>query len=165
MLLLISDANILIDMEEGQLIEQMFRLPWTFSVPDILFVEELQAQHAYLMEKGLQVGELTPDSMLYAFQLSQRSHGPSRNDCFALALAQQKKCSPLTGDKNLRKAAEAEGVVVMGTIWIVNRMVNNRLITIEQAKEAYQKMKDAGRRLPWDEAFFRLETLQKELNT
>lgn len=30
MRLLISDANILIDMEEGQLIEQMFHLPWTF---------------------------------------------------------------------------------------------------------------------------------------
>lgn len=39
-------------MEEGQLIEHMFRLPWTFSVLDILFVEELQAQHAYLLEKA-----------------------------------------------------------------------------------------------------------------
>lgn len=39
-------------MEEGQLIEQIFRLPWTFGVPDILFVEELQAQHAYLLEKA-----------------------------------------------------------------------------------------------------------------
>lgn len=92
MRLLISDANILIDMEEGQLIEQMFRLPWIFGVPDILFVEELQAQHAYLLDLGLQVNELTPDSMLYAFNLTQRSIGPSRNDCFALALARQELC-------------------------------------------------------------------------
>jgi hypothetical protein len=37
MQLLISDANILIDLEEGGLLEVFFRLPYQFSVPDILF--------------------------------------------------------------------------------------------------------------------------------
>lgn len=149
MRLLISDANILIDMEEGQLIEQMFRLPWTFSVPDILFVEELQAQHAYLMEKGLQVGELTPDSMLYAFQLSQRSHGPSRNDCFALALARQELCPLLTGDKALRVLADGEQVEVKGTIWLVEQLMTEKIITRQEAREAYARMRENARRLPW----------------
>ena len=42
MQLLISDANILIDMEEGELLPQMFQLPYNFSIPDILFYEELE---------------------------------------------------------------------------------------------------------------------------
>jgi hypothetical protein len=42
MQVLISDANILIDMEEGELIEEMFRLPYIFSIPDILFYEEME---------------------------------------------------------------------------------------------------------------------------
>jgi hypothetical protein len=53
MWLLISDANILIDIEEGQLISQLFQLPYQFCVPDILFAEELEEQHSDLLHKGL----------------------------------------------------------------------------------------------------------------
>lgn len=48
MQLLISDANILIDLEEGQLIELMFQLPYQFSIPDVLFEEELEEEHQHL---------------------------------------------------------------------------------------------------------------------
>jgi len=41
MLLLVSDANILIDMDEGGLLASMFSLDCQFIVPDILFTEEL----------------------------------------------------------------------------------------------------------------------------
>lgn len=53
MQLLISDANILIDLEEGELLGLLFQLPYQFSVPDILFAEELEAQHAHLPGMGL----------------------------------------------------------------------------------------------------------------
>ena len=59
MRLLICDTNILIDLEEGHLLEQFFQLPYDFRVPDILFSGELEAQHAYLSALGLQIGELT----------------------------------------------------------------------------------------------------------
>ena len=39
MLLLISDANVLIDIENGGLTGAMFSLPYQFAVPDILFYE------------------------------------------------------------------------------------------------------------------------------
>ena len=39
MQLLISDANILIDMEEGNLLAQMFQLPYSFSIPDIFILD------------------------------------------------------------------------------------------------------------------------------
>ncbi|MFT5708399.1 MAG: hypothetical protein ACI9ES_002701, partial [Oceanospirillaceae bacterium] len=47
--LLISDANILIDMEEGGLLEVMFQLPYDFATPDILFFEELEEEHTHLL--------------------------------------------------------------------------------------------------------------------
>lgn len=37
MLLLISDANILIDIEIGGLVAPMFSLDYQFAVPDVLF--------------------------------------------------------------------------------------------------------------------------------
>ena len=41
MLLLISDANILIDIEAAELLKTLFKLPYQFAIPDILYVEEI----------------------------------------------------------------------------------------------------------------------------
>lgn len=150
MQLLISDANILIDLEEGRLIELMFDLPYEFSIPDILFAEELEAQHEHLLELGLTTRELTSQSMIKAIALTQQYTNPSRNDCLALALAQQENCPLVTGDRALREAAATEGVVVKGTLWIIEQMVRQLLITTTEARTAYQNMRTANRRLPWN---------------
>lgn len=42
MRLLISDANILIDMEAGALMETLFQLPMQFGIPDLLYYEEIE---------------------------------------------------------------------------------------------------------------------------
>ena len=65
MQLLISDANILIDMEEGNLLAQMFQLPISFSIPDILFYEELEQEHEHLLELGLRLDELEGELVQY----------------------------------------------------------------------------------------------------
>ena len=89
MRLLICDTNILIDLEEGRLLEQFIQLPYDFRVPDILFSEELEAQHAHLSALGLQIGELASQALVDASELIWRYGELSRNDCFALALARQ----------------------------------------------------------------------------
>ncbi|WMY75590.1 DUF3368 domain-containing protein [Buttiauxella selenatireducens] len=160
MLILISDANIIIDMEEGGLVELIFSLPHSFKVPDILFYDELEEQHSNLLESGLQLGELTSETMRYAMNLAEKATGPSRNDCFALSLAKQEECPLLTGDLALRSLAQSEGVEVKGTIWIVEELIHHGLMTIIEAESAYNLMRDAGRRLPWDTAFRRLQELE-----
>lgn len=159
MQLLISDANILIDLEEGELLDHFFRLPYEFRVPDVLYYEELDAQHSYLLSRGLTLGELDETGMRLAFELTQRYGNPSRNDCFALALAKQEQCPLLTGDMALRKAAQKEAVVVNGTLWVVEQLVIHAVIDLGAAKGAYEKMQMAGRRLPWEQAFSRLDDL------
>ena len=163
MQVLISDANILIDMEEGELIEEMFRLPYVFSIPNILFYEEMEEDHPNLIELGLRLDELSGETMTYGMELTAQYKKPGRMDCFALALAKQEKCPLLTGDKALRKAAENEAVVVKGTIWLTTQLVRHRIIEIECAKLAYEKMKESGRRLPWDMAKRQLIELEEEL--
>ena len=152
MQLLVSDANILIDLEEGDLLVTFFQLPYEFSVPDILFYEELEEQHSHLLDMGLTVRELSPDTMKYTLELTMKAKGPSRNDCFAISLAKQESCDLLSGDKALRKLAEKESVNTRGTIWVVEQMIEAKLLSIEEAKDAYSKMKAANRRLPWDVA-------------
>jgi len=159
MQLLISDANILIDLEEGGLLRQLFSLPYEFRVPDILFYEELEDQHGYLLDLGLGLGELDETGMLAAFEYTRKYNGPSRNDCFALALAFQEKCPLLTGDKALRRAAEREAIFVNGTLWVVEQLVIYAVISVDQARQGYRRMKASGRRLPWAVALHRLDAI------
>ena len=159
MQLLIIDANILIDLEEGRLLRQFFQLPYDYRVPDILFSEELEEQHSYLPELGLQIGELTGQSMYDSDELIKRYGELSRNDCFTLALARQEQCPLLTGDQALRKAAEMERVKTNGTIWVVNQLVKHQIVDKPEAKAAYVRMKDNDRRLPWTLVWRHLEKL------
>jgi len=156
MQLLISDANILIDMEEGGLITLFFNLPYQFCVPDVLFYEELEEQHAYLSQLGLSLRELSSESLSKVTTIKAKHIKPSTNDIFALLLAQQENCPLLSGDKDLRDAAQVEQIDVRGTVWLVEELVQQGIIDREQALIAYDKMKAAGRRLPWKEAKRRL---------
>ncbi len=53
--------------------------------------------------------------------------------------------------------------MVQGTLWIMEQMIRQNLITIEQAREAYQRMKECKRRLPWALAEEKLKVLEKEI--
>ena len=122
MLLLISDANVLIDIEKGGLLASLFHLNMQFAVPDILFKEELGQRHAHLIEYGLQVRSVSSRSIAKTVQFAGKYSKVSRNNLFALALALQDNCSLLTGDKFLSTAAEKEGVTVRKTMWLMNAM-------------------------------------------
>lgn len=162
--LLISDANIIIDMNAGGLLRPMFRFDATFAVPDALFEEELSTGHPELLRLGLKLLELREETVVYADRLVEkyRGLGASTNDLLALALAWQEKCPLLTGDGRLRIAATTEGIDMHGTLWLVEQMVKARTITVKQAEAGYDKMRRAGRRLPWAEAERQLRSFKKQ---
>lgn len=161
--LLISDANIIIDMNTGRLVRPMFRFDATFAVPDVLFEEELRADHPELVRLGLKLLELREDTVVYAGGLVEkyRRLGASINDLLALALARQEQCPLLTGDGRLRTAGKAAGVDVHGSLWLIEQMVRARTITVSQAEAGYARMREAGRRLPWGDIEQQLRKLRK----
>lgn len=161
--LLISDANVLIDMDVGGLLRLMFRVDATFAVPNILFEEELREQHSELPRLGLKSLDLNAKSVEYADNLiaEYQALGVSINDFLALALAKQEQCPLLTGDAKLRIAARSEQIDFHGTLWLIEQMVESRVITGRQARAAYRKMREAGRRLPWDEIEKQLVSFRK----
>ena len=152
--LIVSDANILIDMEVGGLLRQMFKLDVTFAVPNTLFEEELSAHHPDLQGLGLRSLELHEATVAAVGEMVAKYQrtGVSTNDLLALGLAQQETCPLLTGDAKLRTVAEREKVEFHGTIWLLGELLEKRLISVRQAAAGYDKMKRAGRRLPWEEA-------------
>ncbi len=163
MLLLISDANILIDVDAAELLETLFKLPYQFAIPDILYVEEIEPGTPGLERLGLNVLEVQPDFMSYALRLFDiYGRKPSHNDYLALALAKQQDAALLTGDHDLKIVAQKESVQVMGTIWLLVAMVKHELLSVKQALEALKRMKQRSRRLPWAEAEQLLLSLNKK---
>lgn len=161
MRLLISDANILIDMESGELMDKLFALPMQFGIPDLLYYEEIEPGTPGLDDLGLQVMEVDGEWVNYAQSLpAQYNHTlpakngpkPTHNDYLALALAKQEECTLLTGDTNLRVVAGKEKVTVMGTIGLLCAMVENQLLTVDETLAALNRMKEGKRRLPWPDA-------------
>lgn len=161
MRLLISDANILIDIESGALMDKLFALPMQFGIPDLLYYEEIEPGTPGLDDLGLQVMEVDGEWVNYAQSLpAQYNHTlpakngpkPTHNDYLALALAKQEVCTLLTGDTNLRVVAGKEKATVMGTIGLLCAMVENQLLTVDEALAALKRMKEGKRRLPWPDA-------------
>lgn len=157
---LISDANIIIDMEAGEILDKMFRISESFAVPNVLYAEELETHHAHLPGLGLVVLDVHEEFVSEAYRLGDVYTKPSQNDLLALALAKQEQCPLLTGDAKLREAAEMEEVEVRGTLWIVERLFDENILDYLGAKNAYEKMKQDDRRLPWNEIKCQLKKMK-----
>lgn len=97
---LVGDANIFIDLEEGNFTRKFFKLPFKIIVPDILYEEELAYSHKDLLSLGLKPTSLTSNSITNLQSLTIQYPATSRNDCFALQLAKQETCPLLTGIKS-----------------------------------------------------------------
>lgn len=151
MKLLVSDANIFIDMDVAGIVRLMFQLPEEIAVPNVLYEEELREHHSDLPGYGLRILDVNEKYMIEAYRLGDVYKSASHNDLLALSLAKQEECSLVSGDAALREAANVENVDVKGTIWLMGKFLDEKLITVEKAEEAYEVMKQEGRRLPWAE--------------
>ena len=153
MLLLISDANVLIDMEAGELTQECFSLPYRFGIPDVLYEEEIKPGSPYFESLGLEPMAVSGAFVDYAISLGDPVEAnPGMNDRLALALSREKRCPLLTGDMQLRMLAVKEGVEVRGTIWLIEELLQHSRVTATQAEHSLSLMKRRGRRLPWEQA-------------
>jgi len=151
--LLISDANVLIDMAAGELLEAMFELPEAFATPDLLFHQELSSRHPQLPKMGLRLLTLKSDGVQEVQRLHTHCKGrtaPGLYDLFALVLAEQEQCPLLTGDRRLRALANERypTLEIRGTLWLVEQLVTQGHISLTCAQKAYDRMISDGSRLP-----------------
>lgn len=102
MALIISDANIFIDLNCADLTARMFRLNFEFAVPDLLYQDELSQHHPELPGYGLQIRPLGPELISLSQACRSNYSLLSIYDAFALILASHESAPLLTGDRNLR---------------------------------------------------------------
>lgn len=122
---LVSDTSVLIDLERGRLLEEMFRLPFEFAVPDLLYTRELTGPLGdQLVALGLRVEVLTPAELSRATLVRRQNASLSTPDTFAFAIAESRKWMLLTGDGGLRELALAERIEMHGVLWLFDQFAD-----------------------------------------
>lgn len=147
-LMYVVDANILIDLHVGGLLSEFFRLPFRFVTPDVVVAELDEPDGETLVARGLERGEFSGEQVLQVIHLRGRYRQVSAQDLFALVLAQALDAILLTGDRHLRQVAEAEGIAIHGTLWVLDEMVGLGVVPPGRAAQALERMLAGGRRLP-----------------
>ena len=154
---MVTDTNIWIDLENGKILADIFRLPYQFFTTDFSVQEFIHPGWDVLRTLGLQTHGLEPESVLELAQLRQIHHQLSAVDLAALLLAKMLGASLVTGDRRLNELARAQGLPVHGVLWILDEMVNHQVLTAIQGATALRKMLDQGARLPNIECQMRFE--------
>ena len=133
MRVLVSDTSVIIDLERGSLLQDVFRLPFEFAVPDLLFHRELKGPLGdQLIALGLRVEELTAGEVTRATSVRRENLGLSVPDAFAFSLATVRGWTLLTGDGGLRQLAVSTGINVHGVLWVLDQLETGRHVPNQQ---------------------------------
>ncbi len=159
----------MIDLRKADLLEAIFRLPYQFVMPDILFAGEWTGltadERQRLIDLGLEVRDLPGPLVERARQHIQRHPRLSLNDCFALTLAEDiGDCILLTGDGNLRQVGERARLEVRGVLWVTDELEAHGAVPITALHAALSLFHDDDLVfLPTQEVLRRLRRLARLL--
>ena len=162
-MVIINDTNIWIDLKFTNLIDQIFLLPYKIAVPNILYNDELKDVDGPTLERnGIEILEMTDDEVMETAQRSSKTKRVSFNDLTTLVVAKTRGYTLVTGDGNLRRIAQKESVSLRGTIWLIDELITNHIISYTEGISACQALIDYQRRLPKDELEKRIQLWNDE---
>lgn len=130
-----SDTNVWIDFATIGRLDLPFKLPYIYLMDSDALEHELlnpSGMKNDLIRNGIQTTEMTEEEFYLVEQFLEKYAKLSTYDCIALAIAQNRNITLLTGDGPLRKAAAREGVRVMGTIGILDQLVDGTYISLQE---------------------------------
>ena len=160
-----SDTNVWIDFMAIDKLELPFRLSLKYLMNEDAINDELlspEGMREQLLQLGLIATELTEKEFYYGLKMAESHPKLSQYDCSALAIAKYRGLVLMTGDAALRKVALSEGVSVIGTIGILDKLWDEGKISLKEYRECILLLiKANGRevRLPMAELQNRLNKI------
>lgn len=132
MIIVVNDANILIDLVKLQILSHFFGLYFQFCTTDLV-LEELHdhqkvALKPYINSNQLQVQEISEEQLIEIIKIRMERPSLSEQDCSAFYQAQYLKATLITSDNTLRKFAEIKKLDVHGHLWVFDQMVISETI-------------------------------------
>jgi len=161
----ISDTNIFIDLIGIGLLDTFFSLPWEFHTTDMIIHElkepvQRRKVVAYQHKNVLRVKKFDGKELsnLIAFHAKMcNKTNVSIQDCSVWLYAQDNRYMLLTGDSKLKNAATRSGVDVHGILFVFDKLVENQLLTKEQATTKLKDLILLNPRLPQTDVLKRLQ--------
>ena len=155
----VLDSSVAFDLINGRLVLETQSLPFVFGVPDIIFEEEFNKTAKEEFSKlNLVVIEFDGNQVAEVYSLKATYNRPSLADLFALVGAKDKQGVLLTGDNALRAIAEEYGLSVHGTLWVLDELVQRKLVIPRRAAKALRDILLKKSRLPKIECIQRFKT-------
>ncbi|NWD69270.1 type II toxin-antitoxin system VapC family toxin [Pseudomonas gingeri] len=161
-LIYISDTNIWIDFRNAGLLEQLFTLPFTLCCTDFVLEELKDFSREQLLAQGLRVESFDGDGVMRLFTLKVEHNNSSLADVSCYLLARETGRPLLTGDGRLRRQALRDGLQVRGALWLLDLMVEHRVVTPLKAASALETMTASGARLPERECHSRISRWRED---
>ncbi len=162
-----SDTSVWIDFSVIGRIKLPFYLPYTYIMYSDAIEDELLSPSGLkeeLMQSGLESVEITTEEFNLADEFGMLYPRLSIYDRVALAIAKERKIVLLTGDGALRKAASCENVRILGTIGVLDQLLDSDHIDeleYEYCMLELHKHNGFEVRLPQNEILARLNRLKK----
>ena len=170
MIVVVNDANILIDLIKLQLVEVFFQMDWEFHSTNLIIENELYDEQKeqlqpYIENGKLIIQELDVEDMLNIMTIQAQKPQLSDKDCSALHCAQKLDGLLITSDNTLRKFAKIKKVEVHGHLWVFDALLQHRCITPQTAISKLTELNtiNAKLNLPKKECEARIEKWE-ELN-
>lgn len=163
MIIVIHDANVLIDLHHAGLGEAYAKLgmeTWTTN----LVIHEIQGRHGAFLDHLKTSGVLRVSEPSLPALLTLKavlSSALSIADASVLYEAETRRARLLAGDAALRRAAHARHIEVGGVLWILDRLLEAGILDGPSLAAALDRMIAAGARLPEAECEARLKNWRK----
>lgn len=158
----VQDANVLIDLELAGLFDLWFQIGIETHTTNLIRLELEKGRHdqalAYFGSGQVREHGLSFDELIEVGRLEQEVGSKARfNDCSVLFLARKLNARLLSCDKALRQAAQARQIEVHGTLWIMDQLVDRKVMAPAIAVAKLEHLLSLGRFLPKVECQARLK--------
>lgn len=156
MKVVITDVSVFFDLYSIQVLPEFFALDLEVHTTDFVYneiVREEQKKEFELFErsKKLHIIKTTEEEEDEIKKMELFRPNRSFPDKTILWKAKQLKCALLTGDGKLRQEAEAHGLEVRGSLWVIKQLIEKEFVSNNKGFELYKQLKSINPRLPMDE--------------
>lgn len=165
MKLIITDVSVLFDLYQLEILPEFFALKAEISTTSFVYNEIVIANQVvefevYKRSQKLNVIMLTDEEQDAVNQFATKRNLKSLPDKTMLWKSIQLNCSLLTCDRKLKLEAKEHGVEVHGSIWVIEKLVEENVLDKSKAIALLEQLKTINDRLPMEE----IDKVIKKLN-
>jgi len=164
MRIIITDTNVLFDIIKIEGLPEFFSMDYeicttVFVIQEILPLPQREVLETFIRAKKLTIFGFSAEEIEEVSNFNTGRNLKRFTDKSVIWKSLQIKCPMLTGDKKMKEVAESLGLEVHGSIWIIDELIANKLITRVKAISLLKQLLLTNSRLPKEEIEKRINRL------